>query len=454
MKYKFFIVVISLLIAMGAYAQKGIDSGTPFGQGEDSIRCRTNISLFVPYANSKNFADAYPYWKAVYEECPASTINIYIHGVNILGWQISQETDPAKIEALINDMMKLYDDRVKYFGNDPRLRKDGIIARKAEKYNQLKGENTDHQLLYKWLGEVIEEFKENTDALAITRYMFSSFKLMQNDIDNLKEQYINDFLLCSDIFDALLAESEKAEKTEEVDNILALKAEMEQNFYASGAADCDILQDIYTSKIEENKDNLDFLKETMLLLRRMRCNESDLFITASEYAYKIEPTADAAMGLGLKAAKDKDLATAEKYYLEAISMSDNSELKANLYYVLAGIALQQNQFQKVKQLCMKCITEKSNYGKAYLLIGQAYAAGARSIYPDDPVLSKCIYYAIIDKAERARQVDPSVADDANKMINTYNKYFPTKEEVFMHPSLEAGGSFTIGGWVNETIKIR
>ena len=455
MKTKFFLTAACFMIAIGAYAQKGVDSGTTFGIGEDSVRCRLNISLFVPHTKSKNFELAYPYWKAVYEECPASTINIYSQGVNIINWQISQETDPAKKEALVNDMMKLFDDRVKYFGNDPKNdKKDAIVARKAQVYNQLKGENSDHLLLYKWLGEVIDEFKNETDLLAVSRYMFSSFRLMRSETEKYKEQYVNDFLKCSDIFDAQLEAAGAANNTEEVENILKFKTEMEQNFFASGAADCDLLQEIYTSKVEENKTNLEFLKTTMLLLRKMRCNESDLFITLSEYAYKIEPTADAAMGLGLKAYKEKNIAAAEKYYTEAINLETKSDVKADLYFALASIALEQNQYQKVKQLSLRCLSENSNYGKAHLLVAHAYASGGRNIFPDDPVLSKCIYIAVVDKAERARQLDPSIAENANQLIRAYSPHFPTKEEVFMHPSLESGENFTIGGWVNETVKIR
>ena len=32
------------MMSFGAYAQKGVDTGTPFGSGEDSVRCITNIS--------------------------------------------------------------------------------------------------------------------------------------------------------------------------------------------------------------------------------------------------------------------------------------------------------------------------------------------------------------------------------------------------------------------------
>jgi len=455
MKRLIFLLAVCMATAIGAKAQTGKETGTTHGKGADSLRCLENLSLFDSYARSKNYKEAYPFWKIAYEECPAAHVNIYIAGVNIINWLISQETDPAKIDALVDDMMKLFDDRLLYFPNDQRTRKDEVIARKAVAYNNMKGDNTDYNLMYKWTGEAIEEFGENSFPMAVSRYMFASFKLMQSDTENHKEKYINDFLNCSNIFDALYAEAVAANKKEEdINNILGYKAEMDQNFFASGVADCDILQEIYTPKIEDNKNNLEFLKQTMILFRRLNCNETDIFITISEYAYKIEPTAESAMGLGLKAYKDKDLVTAEKYYNEAIAMSDNAETKAKLYYTIASMALQQNQFQKAKQLSLRCLSENPNFGRAYMLIGQAYGVGGRNIYPDDAVLSRCIYYAIVEKLEKARQVDPSIAGEVNTLINQYSKSFPTKEDIFMHPDLESGLSFTIGGWINETVKIR
>jgi tetratricopeptide (TPR) repeat protein len=160
------------------------------------------------------------------------------------------------------------------------------------------------------------------------------------------------------------------------------------------------------------------------------------------------------MGLGSKAFRDKDFTTAETYYNEAINMSDNAEIKAELYYAMAVMAQQQNGYSKVKQLSLKCLAENPNYGRAYILIATCYAAGAKNIFPDDPVLTGCVYYAVVDKLEKARQVDPSVAEEAGRLINTYKKYYPTKEEVFMHPGVNMGESFSIGGWIGETVKIR
>ena len=83
-----------------------------------------------------------------------------------------------------------------------------------------------------------------------------------------------------------------------------------------------------------------------------------------------------------------------------------------------------------------------------------YAATAKSVYPNDPVLMRCVYYAAIDKFAKAKAVDPSCAEEATSLINSYTAHLPGKEEVFMHPDVEKGKSFTIGGWIGETTVIR
>ena len=132
MKMKGILIVAGLWVAVaGAYAQKGVDNGTRYGSGEDSIRCLTNISLFVPYAKVNNYQDTYPSWKIAYEECPAATKDIYLYGVRIVNWQIEQEKDATKRDALINDLMAVYNKRIQYFGNNSKYGKDWITARKT-----------------------------------------------------------------------------------------------------------------------------------------------------------------------------------------------------------------------------------------------------------------------------------------------------------------------------------
>ena len=454
MKIKVLLLALGCTVGtLGAYAQKGVDNGTQFGSGEDSVRCITNISLFVPYAKAGNFKDAFDFWKIVYDECPAATKDIYLYGVRIVGWQISQEKDAAKRKALVDDLMGVYDKRVKYFGNDRKYGKDWIVARKVQDYLAQMGDNADYNVAYNWLKEIANEKGNDTEALGLSLLSFSAMKKMVND-PNFKEQYIQDYLLASGGLDAQLKAAQAANNQKEIDALTAYKSGVDNAFANSGAADCETLQNLYASKIEENKDNLSYLKETVSLLRRMRCQEIDAFFAASGYAYKLEPSADAALGLGKQAVKAKDYGTAIKYFEEAANLETENSAKADDYYMIALLLFEQNSYSKARQYCQKSAEMNPASGAPYLLIGKMYAATAKSVFPNDGVLARAAYNAAIDKFEKARQVDSSVADEANSLISSYRAHLPSTEEIFMHPDLEKGKPFTVGGWIGERTTIR
>ncbi|MDR2119653.1 MAG: hypothetical protein LBP64_02085 [Tannerella sp.] len=438
---------------MSANAQKGVDNGTRFGSGEDSIRCLENVSLATSYAKVDNFQDAYPFWKIAYDECPAATKDLYLYGVRIINWQISQEKDPGKVSTLINDLIAVYDKRIKYFGDDPRYGKDWIIARKAQDYMRLKGENIDIETLYGWLSEAVSEYKEKTDPLAVSLYMFASYKMMEKN-ESHKGKYVEDFLASSNIIDKQIEAAKAANDSKELTNLETQKADIEKNFAVSGAADCTTLENIYADKIEQSKDNIKFLKETLVLLRRVRCQESETFFKASEYVHRIEPTAESALGMGKQAVKKEDYELAEKYFLEAASLATEDAMKGDIYYTIALIAFEDRNYSKSRQYCLKAVESDATNCQPYLLIGNMYAATASGIYADDPVLRKCVYYAAVDKFEKARQMNESCASEASRLINVFRAYFPSTEEIFMHPDLEKGKAITIGGWIGERTIIR
>lgn len=447
MRIKIFLLAIACSLGViDSYAQKGVDNGTQFGSGEDSVRCIQNISLFVPYAKANNFRDAYEFWKIVYEECPAATKDIYLYGVRIIAWQIDNESDPAKKAALLDDLMGVYDKRVKYFGDDARYGKDWIVGRKAQDYIRYAGDKNDPNLLYGWLKEVVNEYGNKTDALAVSLFMYSSFQKLAAD-ENHKADYISDYLKASEILDSQIAAGSN-------ENLVNFKQGIDNAFANSGAADCETLQNIYGAKVEQNKDNLPFLQEAIALLRRMRCNEIEAYFAAAEYAHRVQPTAESARGLARQAVRKDDYATAVTFFEEAVGLEEDPTVKAEDYYMIAVIAVEQKNNARARQYALKAIEANGNYGQPYLLIGRLYAGSAASIYPNDNVLRKTVYYAAVDKFERARAVDPSIASEANGLINTYRAYFPSTEEIFMHPDLEKGQTITIPGWINERTTVR
>ena len=454
MRIKLLLVAFIFSIgAISAHAQKGVDTGTPFGSGEDSVRCLTNISLFVPYAKAGNYKDAYEFWKAAYDECPGAHKDIYLYGVRIVGWEIANEQDPAKKDALIDKLMGVYDKRVKYFGDDARYGKDWIVSRKAQDYIQYKGESADPKLLYGWLKEVLDQFGEKSEPLAVSLYMFASHRQLMDD-PNFKEQYIEDFLKSSAILDAQLTAAKAANNEKEVAAITTYKTAVDNGFAGSGAADCETLQNMYAAKVDANKDDIAFLKETLNLLRRVRCQDIDVYFTASKYVHQSDPTPESAIGLGKQAIRDKDYNTAITYFEEAANLETEATAKADDYYTIALLMFEQNNYSRARQYCLKALDFNPNYGNAYILIGKMYAATSKSVYPGDGVMARVVYYAAIDKFERAKAVDSSVTEEANTLIRAYRAHLPSTEEIFMHPELEKGKSFTIGGWIGERVTIK
>ena len=447
-------IIVILTTVMGAKAQTGIVTGTPFGSGADSLRCRQNLSLVSTYIQTKNYADALPIWKSAYEECPGSTRNLYQWGEQLIKWQISQATDATQADAYFDELMALYDKRIEYFGNDPTYNINWIMNRKANDYYTIKGDKADPAVLYGWLKPILEEYKEQTLPLSISLYMMASQNLMASDEDKYMSQFVDDFLMASALFDAELAVAQAANDENTINTVTALKAGIEAAFTSSGAADCETMERVYAPKIEAQKTDLEFLKATLILFSRVGCNETETYFAAANYAHHIEPTAESAMGIAAQAIKKRDNASAEKYLLEAIEMTSDNSLKSSLNYSIAAMALSSSNYQKAKTYALRSLEGNPNNGKALLIIGQAYGASSSSVYPNDPVLRKMVYVVAVDKFERARQVDSSCASDANRLINQYRNQFPSTEEVFMHPDLTPGETFTVGGWINERTTVR
>ena len=438
------------MMSFGAYAQKGVDTGTPFGSGEDSVRCITNISLFVPYAKAGNFKDAYEFWYQAYTECPGAHKDIYLYGVRIMDWKINTEKDPAKKAALIDDLMKVYDTRVKYFGNDRKYGKDWIIARKAADYIRLKVDNADPKVYYAWLGEVINEFGENSEAMGVSLYMMGSHRQLLAD-PNFKETYLEDYLKCSKIIATQLAAAQAANNEKEIKNLTTYKSAIDGGFAGSGAADCETLQNMYASKVEAAKDDLPALKEIVSLLRRVRCQEIDAFYTAAGYASKLEPSADAAVGCAAMAFKKGDIDGSVKFFDEAINLETDNAKKADNAYKAASVLASAKKLSQARSYAQKAISFNENFGAPYILIAQLYAGNYK--WNDEPALNKCTFFAAIDKLQRAKAVDPSVAEEANKLISSYSAYTPEAKDLFML-GYKAGDRITIGGWIGETTTIR
>ncbi len=453
MKKKLLLSVAASVVGIVSYAQTGVQSNTPYGVGKDSIDCVRNITFYKTYAKSGSYADAYTFWKKVFDNCPAASKDTYIIGADILKKNIENAETPEKKEQFKKELMQMYDTRLKYFGNDPEYGVDYVMGSKIADYINYFGDAVDYGMIYDQLKPIVAEKKAKTDPLALYYYLYSSLVKMSHDPSH-KEQYVKDHFMVDGYYADEIALAKAEGDESKVEYYEQFKESGESAFAASGAADCKTMERIYAPQIEEKKGDKEFLSTIVALLQSVRCTESPIYFAASEHLYNIEPSAKAALGIATKAYRDKQYDRAEKFFKEAVSMSDDSNEKGEVYYMLAVMCYDRGQFAQARTYANSAMSNKKGFGAPMLLIASMYASSARNIYPDDPIRQRIVYCLVVDKATQAKAMDSSITAEANRLIGQYSQHYPSKEDVFMHPDLNAGDSFTVGGWIGETTTIR
>ena len=151
------------------------------------------------------------------------------------------------------------------------------------------------------------------------------------------------------------------------------------------------------------------------------------------------------------AEKREEYDKAIKYYKESATLEEDNEKKAVDYLQIADILRRQEKFPESREYAYKALEANPSSGEPYILIGHLYAAS--KMCATNELEKGAIYWAAVDKYIKAKTVDPSVTEEANKYIVTYSAYFPTKETVFFF-SLKNGDQYKLGCWINETTTVR
>ncbi len=448
--FKYILMIGAFISSISAYSAKGVDDGSRFGTGEDSIRCIENLSLYSSYYKIKDYESAYNSWKIVYDECPkAGGRTLYSQGAFLIATKMSKEKDVVKKQEWFKMLMECYDKRIQYFGDDKNYPGPWIRGRQAIDYINYSG---DVDLITKalpWLKTAVDYMGEQCDADVMNAYFQMLEKQYESNKDQYRTNFINEYLRLGSILDGRIAKADKY-----VPNYQLVRNNINQMFTNSGAADCATLEGVFASKVETSKDNVDELGTIITLFSRAGCKESDVYFKASLYAHKLNPTAETAAGCGYQATKKKEYSNAVRFFNEAIKLADNDSVKYEYQYIIAALEMQMDHYTEARAAARRAIELDPSNGAPYILIAQMYADNSHNPYTDDKILAKTVYWAAVDKLEKAKSVDPSIADKAQQLINTYRKFYPSKEDVFFKPELNVGELFLIGGWIGETVRCR
>ena len=130
----------------------------------------------------------------------------------------------------------------------------------------------------------------------------------------------------------------------------------------------------------------------------------------------------------------------------------DKELLATYYYEYAMVLYaKENAYAESRNYARKALEIKPGYCDAYMLIGDIYVAASRS-FGNSNLEKSAVFWVAVDYYAKARNSDDCAMEAAQKMMD-YRKYFPNKEDAFME-GLQAGQTYKVEGWINETTTVR
>jgi hypothetical protein len=410
--------------------------------GSNPESCKMNLSLYIEFYNQKNLDAAYLPWSLVFRECPKSSKNIYIHGASIVMNKINKAKDPITQGKFIDTLMMMYDTRIQIFGEDGKV----LGSKGIDFYKLYPQKNAE---AFKILDQSIQLEGNNSDALVALTY-FSAASDLEKDKNITEEQFLDYY---NKSFEIISSQLNQSTDSVIISNLISTQEKLDLILLNNGKATCDILVPVFTKKFELHKEDIASLKNIVKLLSKQECIDSKLYAEASEQLYKLEPSSFSAYALAKLSFKNNDYSKASTFYLQAIDLEKSPQKKAQYYYELASMnGTKLSKMEDARSYALKAIENRKGWGKPYILIGTLYAQSAKNC-GDNPFIQSMTYIAAVDKFIQAKTLDHSCAKEAEKYISLYSPSFPSKQES-LSKNIKEGDSYTIGCWINETIKVR
>ena len=412
-----FIVVSAVLMVFGGHVMSAQGK-----YGADSAECIKYLSYYKEYYKSKNYDSALPNWRKAYSICPpTANQGMLLDGTTLVRRLITKNAANAEYRnALIDTLFSIHRTRAEYY---PKYK---VVAMNNLGFDMANFYKNDAQKLYDGLNEVIAANKELTKPSVLLIDLNAAIQMYQNnelDADALISVYQNNM---SYLEQAVPADANAKEDLEKV------KDDMESLFISSKVASCEKILEVYTPRYEAAPEDLALVSNIVKMMSSADdCTDNDLYLNAATSLHKLQPSSQSAYFLYKLNAARGNFDEAVKYITEALTYPEISvETAADYNYEAATFCVKNGKNAKALEFANKSMGLAESYkGKAYFLIGTIWGA---TTCGGNEIGRRAPYWVAYDYMVKAKDADPSLAEDCNRMMSQYRVYFPLMEEAFMY----------------------
>ncbi len=431
---------------------------------DKQTECNVKYNQFKPDVVNKNYELAYENWLWVFDNCPDLTINIYKYGMEIAEYRYKNAQTDADKQAAKDLIGKIYTQRLQYYPNENPAKmysewamfkyKFGCPEPKyfelLEKAYQIDPTDMGVVAIPLYYQGIINRNKDTN-----VQYIFDMYDNLNDVINSKVDDYskkLDEIKTVQETGAELSSKQQNNMKAytvnlEGMSQVADLITQMSEEY-----ATCDRLIPLYQSEYEGHKDDIVWLNRSVSRLEEKNCNDSDFYDKIVEQLTNLDPSAKAYASYANLQLKKKNEAKAIEYFKKAVDLETDSYRKADILYLIAGKMYQKGRLAEARTYAYKALESRPNLGKAYLLIANMYATSANSCGGGDPFGARMVFQAALDKAYKAKAVDPSISAQANRAIGSYGSKAPSKEDVF-NKGVAPGSSWKINCWIGETVRV-
>jgi len=427
--------------------------------GSDPEKCKMNISLFHESVKAKNYTEAEEPWKWVFENCPQASQHIYSDGLKIALNKLKNGDTSAK--DLVNE---IYTKRIKYFPKNlgkvysdwasfliKQKESDAVVFEKLNAAFHADPAGMSVRNIFRFYKQVVNKYKD-TD----TQKVFDTYDEVVEAVNKKMAKMTSDYAKLQKKIDAgeTLSRSEnwKVKHQYYEKNLEGLgKVQDGLDAMVEEIATCDRLIPLYKKSFEANKSNIVWLKRAAQRLNKKGCNDDPFFVTLIESWSKADPSSISVLKyLESIYRKQGRIAEADAIAKKIFDLGTPQD-KAKFVYGKALSLLNAHKYAQASRKAREVLKYDPNFGKAYILMGRAYAKSANSC-GNNEFEKRMVYVAAANKIAQAKRIDPSVGSLANRYLRNYRANFPNKTLIFQR-NLKSGDKHKIGCWIGETVRI-
>ena len=432
---RFLTTVICVLLSTPAFSQQ---LKLPDDQ-ELAAEAQRQFALSVDNMSIKRHREAANAIHWLLKNVPDLYDGLYVNGYKAYEELAKKEKDEAQKRVYLDSMLLIYDLKEKRYGLNNRE-----LNSKAYKYYRYFRANKGK--VEEGLSAYHRAYEDNPQKVInnnLVSYMDMARRYKAYGFEMSDEEVLNIYTKVNEVIDY------KESKGGDVDKLNRYREQVNSLLTTTIGPDrlnCEFIETNLAPAMVEKPNDIKLAKKVFQLLLSQKCSDSEYFIKAAELIQKQEPTDGLAKVLAQRYFGMKDYGLAEKFYMEAINLTENMEKKAELYFELAKMYAAQGKKPKSRDTALKAInTNNTVAADAYTHIGNLYMGSFDDCKEEKSrVQDRAIFFAAYDAYQKAGNT---------KAMATAKAQFPSAAEIF-ELTLKEGDPIKVNCWINVTSTIR